>query len=65
MSTNLKPYIRCITTSSHDVEEIVDVLARAREHLSVGRYAITANLIHQAENKLGMLGKERANGQTQ
>ena len=62
MSTKLRPYIRCITTSSHDVEEIVDICARAREHLSVGRYAVTASLIHQVEDKLGQLGKERVNG---
>ncbi len=65
MSTlKLKSYIRCISCSSHDVDNIVDVLARAREHLSVGRYAVTAELIHQAENKLGELGKERGDERT-
>ena len=60
----LQQYIRHIHASSHDVEEIVDVLARARLHLSQGRIAFGVQLIHQAENKLEGLGKERDNGQT-
>lgn len=62
MST-LKRYLRIINTSSHEVDEIVDVLARARLHLSRGQKAICAQLIQQAENKLEQLGKERSNGQ--
>jgi hypothetical protein len=39
--------------SYHDVEIIISVLARAREHLAAGHTAITANLIRQAEQLLG------------
>ena len=60
----LKSYRRNLITSSHEVEEIVDVLARARDHLSKNQRAVTASLIHQAENKLALLGKEKENVRT-
>ncbi len=58
MST-LKRYCRILSISSHEVDEIIDVLARARVHLSKNQRAITAQLIHQAEDKLKVLGREK------
>lgn len=55
------PYV---ITSSQEVREIVDVLTRARDHLSNCRLAMCAALIQQAENKLVALGKEEDDAKT-
>lgn len=51
----LKRYLRVISTSSHDLETIVSMLARAREHLSHGRCTLAAQLIKKAEDDLNNL----------
>lgn len=61
----LKRYLTIFTTSSHEVESIVDTLARARQHLSLGRPSLAAELIQHAIDKLESLcDKEESNGQT-
>ena len=60
----LKSFRRCVITSPYEVEKIVDVIARARNHLSKGHRAVCAELMHQAEDKLRQLGKEKENERT-
>lgn len=60
MMPQLKQYLRVISTSSHNIEEIVNVLARGREHLSHGRYSLAAELIKKAEQDLvSLMGVNR------
>lgn len=59
----LKRYLTVFSISSHEVESIVDVLARARQHLSFERPSLAAELIQHAMDKLDSLcDKEASNG---
>ena len=60
----LKRYLTIFNVSSHEIENIVDTLARARQHLSLGRPSLAAELIQHAMDKLDSF-KENSNGKTE
>ena len=60
----LKRYLTIFNVYSHEVESIVDTLARARQHLSLGRPSLAAELIQHAMDKLDSF-KENSNGKTE